>query len=111
MWEKYRSYGLLGIIVALVAVIVFLVRRIDRVVEKYEVKDYATYLESVTSNKILIKYNEDTYRLVLSKPIDFIEGKKVSISIKYSETSSGNVYSTITQLGDFKVSSCTKVVN
>ena len=79
--------------------------------ERYTSEDTAELLELITSSKLLIKYNDSTYKLVLEKPVDYIEGSKIDITVKYTEMESGSTYSTIVNVGDFDVQSCTKVID
>ena len=81
------------------------------VAERYTSEDTAELLELVTSSKLLVKYNDSTYKLILEKPVDYIEGSKIDITVKYTEMESGSTYSTIINVGDFKVQSCTKVID
>lgn len=81
------------------------------VAERYTVSDKAKLLECITPSKLLIKYDNATYKLVLESPIDYIEGNELDITIKYTEMESGITYSTITGVGDFKVENCTKIVD
>ena len=81
------------------------------VAERYTSEDTAELLELITSSKLLIKYNDSTYKLVLEKPVDYIEGSKIDITVKYTEMESGSTYSTIVNVGDFDVQSCTKVID
>ena len=81
------------------------------VAERYTSEDTAELLELITSSKLLIKYNGSTYKLVLEKPVDYIEGSKIDITVKYTEMESGSTYSTIVNVGDFDVQSCTKVID
>lgn len=81
------------------------------VAERYTSEDTAELLELITSSKLLIKYNDSTYKLVLEKPVDYIEGSKIAITVKYTEMESGSTYSTIVNVGDFDVQSCTKVID
>lgn len=81
------------------------------VAEKYEITDKANFIEEITSSKVLISYNDSTYKLILSDPVDFIDGQEVNITVKFTEMESGSTYSTITGIGDFKVESCTKVID
>ena len=81
------------------------------VAERYTSEDTAELLELVTSSKLLVKYNDSTYKLILEKPVDYIEGSKIDITVKYTEMESGSTYSTIINVGDFKVQSCIKVID
>ena len=81
------------------------------VAERYTSEDTAELLELITSSKLLIKYNDSTYKLVLEKPVDYIEGSKIDITVKYTEMESGSTYSTIVNVGDFDVQRCTNVID
>lgn len=80
------------------------------VAEEYEVEDKATLLEYIDNKKILLKYNDNIYRLQLENALDYVEGVEVPITLSIREMESGTTYSNIVSIGDFKVKNSTKVV-
>lgn len=79
------------------------------IAEEYSIEDTATILEIIEGDKILLNYNDNIYKLQMINPLDYTDSNNVPITLKITQMQAGNVYSTITHIGDFEVKSCIKV--